>query len=149
LPPSLQVIQAELAVNYYNDIGYHIEDTSLQKWVDQGMLLINASFTCEEYKPENEDYLFIEGSHSYYWRTLLMENLFKWISDNTENIIFVFAGKKAQYYSDFINPEKHTVFNVYHPVADFRSGRELFVGSNIFSKINNKLTEYGKETIEF
>lgn len=147
VPPSLQIIQTELAISYYNDITWYLSDTSLRHWQNQGVLLINASLTCDAYKPEGVEQLFIENSHSYLWRVALMENLFKWLNEYFGKIVFVFMGKKAHYYSQYITNPSHSVLRTVHPVADFRTGTNMFVGSKIFNNINNELVKHGKEQI--
>lgn len=147
--PSLSIIQTELALSYFNDITYHMEDTTLQSWHDQGVVLLNSSLSCDSFNPESEDHLWLPESHSYLWRLSLMENLFKWMSDELYNIVFVFMGRKAHYYNKLVDRERHTVLNTYHPVADFHSGQQLFVGSKIFNDINSNLEEYGKDTISW
>lgn len=138
MQPSLQVIQAELALSYYNDITFHIEDTSLESWKNQGVLLLNASLTCEAFKPEPESHLFIKGSHSYLWRVCLMEDLFAYMDEIFNDVVFVFMGNKAQYYNKFIT-KKNMVLNVIHPVADYRTGVQKFIGSQIFNRIDENL----------
>lgn len=149
LPPSLNIIQTELAISYYNDITYYIKDVTLESWEKQGVLLLNASLSCTEFLPESEDALWLPESHSYLWRLSLMENLFKWMSDELNNIVFVFMGRKAQYYNKFIDHNKHAIINSYHPVADYRSGTQVFIGSKVFNNINTSLKQYGKEEIEW
>lgn len=149
VPPSLQIIQTELAVNYYNDITWYLKDTSLKHWEEQGVILLNASLTCDEYHPEGPEYLFKEGSHSNLWRTILMEDLFKWLNECFDEIVFVFMGRKAQYYSKFITNASHKVLTTVHPVADFRTGNNVFIGSKIFNKINTELKNYGEKEISW
>lgn len=145
-PPSLQVIQTELAVSQ-DDIGFTIKDPTLEAWHNQGVMLLNASLTCEIYRPEGPEYLFVNNSHSYLWRVCLMEDLFKEFNEILNGVVFVFMGKKAQYYSQFITNPNNCVFNTIHPVADFRNGNRAFIGTNIFNKINEKLNEFEKKTI--
>lgn len=149
LQPSLAIIQSELALNYYNDISWGIQDKTLVHWEDQGVLLLNASLSCAAYTPESADCLFIQGKHSYLWRIALMENLFKWMSENLKNVVFIFMGRKAQYYNNFINVNRHTTINTFHPVADHRTGMQMFIGSKCFNNANDALQKYEKEQIEW
>lgn len=147
IPPSLKIIQAELALNYYNDPTYSIKDKSLESWEAQGVLLLNASLTCDHYSPEGVEYLFKPGSHSNFWRTALMEPFIQWLDIVLDDVVFVFLGRKAQYYSNFV--KCNSQLSTYHPVADYRIGKQLFVGSLIFNKINEILNEKKKETIKW
>lgn len=151
--PSLSIIQTELAVSYYNDIAWYLNNNNLEDWEKQGVLLLNCSLSCEEYIPESEEQLWKPDTHSFLWRVCLMESLFNWLSTECENLVFVFMGKKAQYYAKYIDNERHQVFEVAHPVADYRSGGKLgeqkFIGSKIFNKINEALKLYGKDEIKW
>lgn len=138
IPPSLRVIMDEVALTVRHDITLdeNTFDITLNSWINQGVLLINSSLTCDPYKPEGPEELFRKGSHSHYWREMLMEDLFKYL-DGSGRIVFSFWGKKAQYYSKFIinNP----VINVPHPVSDKYNNTLMFRGSNIFNNINAQL----------
>lgn len=138
LQPSLKIMFDELATSYYNDPFLEDErfDRTLKSWQDQGVLLLNASLTCNQFKPEDESNLHIEGTHSYYWRVNLMEELFTWMNTEMDTIIFVFLGNKAKYYKKFINENKHHVITVPHPAADVYNGKRMFRGSKVFNQIN-------------
>lgn len=148
LQPSLSVIMDELATNYYCNPtleDYEI-DRTLGSWQDQGILLLNCSLTCERFRPEGYDELFIAGTHSHYWRVNLMEKLFRWMSDNMSGIIFVFLGQKAQYYAQFISEVSHHIIKEAHPAADAHQGKNIFRGSHVFNQINKLITSInGKE----
>ena len=147
IPPSLQILQTSLAVTYYDDICFNLKHLSLKHWVEQGVLLLNASLSCDLGYPEDENFLFIPNSHSCLWRIALMEELFSYLDDILEKVVFVFMGKKALYYKKFI--KKNTSYNTVHPIMDFRSNEKKFINSNIFCHINNDLHKYGKETISW
>jgi uracil-DNA glycosylase len=151
IPPSLQIMLDELALNYYHDITFDREniDVTLNHWKDQGVLLLNASLTCDVLSPEGVNKLFEKGSHSNYWREILMEKLFFELNNELNECVFVFMGQKAQYYNKYIDPEKHCVINVVHPVSDHRSGNENFRGSKVFNRINDYLTSKNKEEIKW
>lgn len=147
--PSLSIIQTELAVSYFNDITYYMPDTSLESWEDQGVLLLNSSLSCKVGEPEGVNHLWFPESHSFLWRMSLMEYLFKWMNDSFTNLVFAFMGSKAQYYNRFIDHAKHGIINTIHPVADYRTGSRLFVGSKVFNNINEKLKQYDKKEISW
>ncbi len=156
LQPSLEIIYNELIFNYSEDITLGTDpsdtkmyfDKTLQHWKKQGVLLMNAALTCKEYCPEGENMLNTVGSHSYYWKKVLMENLFINLNEALrEKTVFVFMGKKAQYYSKFIT--NCPVINVIHPVADYRTGVNKFQGSGIFKEINEQLKKLDKNPIKF
>lgn len=144
--PSLDVIIDELSLHTYYDITFGIEelDRTLVQWKEQGVLLMNASLTCDQFSPEGLNRLFENGSHSNYWRELLMEDLFKELNNRLDSVVFVFMGQKAQYYNKYITVNKNFIINTYHPVADYRIGNQKFVGSNVFNQINEYLKEKDK-----
>lgn len=149
LQPSLSVILDEISRYYKNPFYDDLFDRTLMSWVNQGVLMLNASLTCSLYKPEGLTELMLNGTHSYYWRKMLMEDLFKWLDHNTDDKVFVFMGEKAAYYERFITNPTHSVFKTVHPVYDFHKGANYFRGSDIFTKINDSLTLKNKTTIEW
>lgn len=149
-PPTLEVMFDELAIGYYENPFYDVENHTLINWVNQGVLMINASMTCGIGSPEGETTLFKEGTHSYMWRTLFMEDFMKYLAKAFNDIIFVFCGKKAQYYSSFFtNHPTHVTLEVPHPTSDFHTGRSGFRGSKIYARVNHALTLKSKDHIEW
>lgn len=151
IPPSLQIIIDELALSYYNDITFDIDriDRTMQHWVDQGVMMLNSSLSVDSFKPEGLDDLTRNGTHSNYWRVTLMESLFEELNKSDEQYIFAFFGQKAQYYAKFIDETRHIIYKTYHPVADYRLGKEMFRGSKVFNNINNSLSYLKKDIIEW
>lgn len=151
IQPSLQMIIDELALSYYNDITFDAQnmDLTLQNWVDQGVMLLNASLTVDMFSPEGFEDLKKNGKHSNYWREVLMEEFFKELNKDDCHYIFAFLGQKAQYYAQFIDDTRHFVYKVIHPVADYRIGKNIFRGSKIFNNINESLAYLKKEKIEW
>ena len=148
LPPSLEVILGELANWAKNPFIVEKDlDITLMDWMSQGVLMLNASLTCDEYNLEDETFLFKNGSHSNYWRVVLMEQLFEWFNENLKDVVFVFLGKKAQYYNKFIT--NHVYIDAVHPVADWYTGKNMFRGSQIFDLINQELNNINKKEIKW
>lgn len=149
--PTMRLIEDELAIHYFNDISFSFsdEELKLQHWVDQGVMLLNCVLTTDPYCNEPYVDLYKNGTHSFYWRKTLMEDFFTYMSDTYEDLIFVFLGQKALYYDSYIDPRKHTTFSTVDPIPDYRVGKELFLGSKIFNKINTALTQYKKTPIQW
>lgn len=149
--PSLDVIIEELAMSYYHDISFDEDDIdkTLISWVKQGVLMLNASLTCDKFAPEGLDELFKNGTHSYYWRVMLMEQLFQKMNGLLSDCVFVFMGQKAQYYSKYIDSTRHTVIKTVHPIVDYRLSKQLFIGSRVFNDINDALKNYNKQLIQW
>lgn len=126
-PNSLDVIMTEL-VNYSGDIMIDMHfDRSLESWLKQGVLLLNSSLTVQAFKP---------GSHHDLWKNF-MTNVFKFLNINTEKVVFVFMGKVAQYYKQYINTPIHYILETPHPRADSFSKTNKFVGSKVFEEIDS------------
>src|SRR6185312_10512501 len=82
-PPSLLNIFKELN----SDLGIEIpENGNLEKWTQQGVLLLNTSLTVRENEP---------GSHSQIGWLQFTDQIIKKISDEKEGIIFLLWGKFA------------------------------------------------------
>lgn len=151
IQPALSSMIDELAINYYHDLTltFNYEARTLEHWVEQGVMLLNSSLTASDYKPESYDDLFINGTHSHYWRIVLMEDFFQHMNDCYDNILFVFLGDKAQYYNKFITNSKHGIINEAYPGNDFRLNKKIFVGSKLFGRINDWLISKNKKQIEW
>ena len=76
-----------------------------------------------------------------------MEQLFEWFNENLKDVVFVFLGKKAQYYNKFIT--NHVYIDAVHPVADWYTGKNMFRGSQIFDLINQELNNINKKEIKW
>lgn len=133
-PPSLKNIFRELK----DDLGIDRKKTDLSDWASQGVLLLNAALTVLKARPE---------SYLKLWEPLT-DNLIKYISDNTENKIFVLWGNYAKKKITSINTEKHKIIMGNHP-SPLSANRGGFFGEKYFSKINNYLREMGKSEIEW
>jgi len=124
--PSLKIIRNEL-FRCYGDITIDVNlDRTLNSWLNQGIMLLNASLTCEMYK---------SNTHSKIWRPFIIE-VFKYLKD--KNIVYALLGSKAQSFKKYINGQ---VIETYHPMYDIYKKNNYFVGSDIFSDINLKLKE--------
>lgn len=109
----------------------------LRSWCTQGVLMLNAALTTEEY-----EYL----AHEDEWR-LFTKQLIKWLSDTFPFLVFVLFGRKAQMYSKSISGTKHIVISTSHPAdRGYESG---FGTSNIFNEVNEHLINYKYDPIRW
>ena len=131
-PPSLKNIFIELK----DDVGVERKSNDLQDWAKQGVLLLNATLTVKANEPNSHKNL---G-----WETFT-DFIIKQISDEKENVVFVLCGAFAQKKALLINQNKHHIIQSAHP-SPFSVYRGFF-GSKPFSKINNYLSEKGKNPI--
>lgn len=137
--PSLNIMIRELGNELNQEIiGF---DGTLKHWVDQGIILLNSSLTCEQWKA---------GSHSIIWQPFMTE-LMKLLNDlvhmrvSQKPIIFVFLGKQAQSYSDLITEPNYKIFRN-HPASEVY-GSAKFTG--FYNEVNNILASNKQNQIEW
>jgi uracil-DNA glycosylase len=128
IPPSLKNIFKELKNNIE---GFNIPDNGdLTRWVkEEKILLLNSALTVIEGK---------SSSHQKIWEKLT-DSIIKYISDNTENIIFILLGNFAKNKSKLIDLDKHYIIKGVHPSP--LSASRGFFGSKIFSRTNEFLKD--------
>ncbi len=134
-PPSLVNIFKELK----NDIGIDIPTHgSLEKWAENGVLLLNATLTVRASQA---------GSHQKKGWETFTNAVIKKVSENKEGIVFLLWGRYAQDKDVLIDTEKHHVLKAAHP-SPF-SAYNGFFGCKHFSKTNHFLKEKGKVEIDW
>lgn len=132
-PPSLQNIYKEIK----NDLGTEIPQSgNLERWADQGVLLLNATLTVEAGLP---------GSHQGLGWEEFTDAVIQKISDEKEQVVFLLWGKYAQEKGKNIDTKKHLVLTAPHP-SPF-SAYTGFFGCKHFSKANAYLKKHGNKTI--
>lgn len=105
VPPSLVNIYKEIKQEYKNfEIPEHGD---LTKWTQQGVLLLNASLTVRQASP---------NSHEAFWKkSEFTDNVIKYISDNSDGIIFMLWGNFAKQKKKLIDENKHYILEGAHP----------------------------------
>lgn len=132
-PPSLQNIYKEIK----DDIGTEVPISgNLERWAEQGVLLLNATLTVEKGNA---------GSHQGLGWERLTSAVIQKISDEQKNVVFLLWGKYAQEKGKNIDTSKHLVLTAAHP-SPF-SAHNGFFGCKHFSKTNEYLIEHGKKSI--
>ncbi len=134
-PPSLVNIFKELKTDIGIDIPTH---GSLEKWADQGVLLLNATLTVRESNA---------GSHQNKGWETFTNAVIKKVSENKEGIVFLLWGRYAQNKEVLIDTGKHHVLKAAHP-SPF-SAYNGFFGCKHFSKTNHFLKEKEKVEIDW
>jgi len=135
IPPSLRNIYKELNT----DVGFVIPKSgNLEKWANQGVLLINATLTVRDSEA---------GSHQKKGWETFTDNVIKTVSDEKENIVFILWGNYAQSKESLIDNDKHFVIKSVHPSP--LSASRGFFGSKPFSKTNNYLQDKGFDSIDW
>lgn len=135
IPPSLQNIYKEIK----NDLGIEIPKTgNLEKWADQGVLLLNASLTVRANQA---------GSHQGKGWETFTNNVIKTISDLRAGVVFLLWGKYAQDKKILIDQNKHFLLKAPHPSP--LSAHRGFLGCKHFSKTNAILKANGLGEIDW
>ena len=133
IPPSLKNIFKEIA----SDIGTEAPASgNLERWAEQGVLLLNATLTVESGLPASH-----QGQG---WETFT-DAVIKKISNEKENVVFLLWGKYAQAKTSLIDSNKHLVLTAPHP-SPF-SAYTGFFGSKHFSQTNAYLEKHGHSPI--
>ena len=112
---------------------------NLDKWVSQGVLLLNTVLTVEAGAPQ---------SHSKLGWEDVTDQIIRSIAAQQKQVIFVLWGKSAQAKKKLLAlymGNGHRVFESAHPSP--LSASKGFLGSKPFSTINGWLAEMGKEPI--
>lgn len=134
-PPSLKNIFKEIK----NDLGKDMpESGNLERWAEQGVLLLNATLTVREGKP---------GSHQGKGWEDFTDAVIRKISQEKENLVFILWGAYAQKKGEIIDKSKHLVIQSAHP-SPFSADRGFF-GSKPFSKTNDYLISNGQKPIDW
>ena len=134
-PPSLLNIFQEIRT----DLGREPHaDSTLSRWVDQGVFLLNATLTVKAHRA---------ASHAGKgWEEFTDAALHR-LAEEREGLVFILWGSYAQKKGAFIDARKHLVIKSPHPSP--LSAYRGFFGSKPFSKANEYLASKGKEPIDW
>ena len=134
IPKSLANIFKEIE----SDLGIINTSPDLKNWAHQGVLLLNRYLSVEEGKPQSHS--------SIGWDKLTIATI-KLLNDKRQNIVYLLWGKESKELAEFINDEKNLVLKSSHPSP--LSAYRGFLGCKHFSKANNYLKSYNKESINW
>ena len=121
------------------DLGKPIPTSgNLQRWADQGVLLLNATLTVEAHRP---------GSHQGKGWEELTDAVIQALNEQREHLVFMLWGSYAQRKGQFINRRKHLVLETSHPspLSVYRG----FDGCAHLSKANAYLTQLNLQPIDW
>ena len=134
-PPSLVNIFKELN----RDLGIPVPaHGNLEKWADNGVLLLNASLSVRANEP---------NSHSGKGWENFTDSVIHKLSEQREGIVFLLWGKYAQAKEQLIDKTKHYILKAAHP-SPFSAANGFF-GCSHFSKANEILKQQGKEPVDW
>jgi uracil-DNA glycosylase len=133
-PPSLKNIFKELQT----DLGLDIPISgNLERWADQGVLLINATLTVEAHLP---------GSHQKKGWETFTDAVIQKISQEKEDVVILLWGGYAKSKGRKIDTKKHHVLTSGHP-SPLSANRGFWFGNKHFSETNAYLKVIGKDEI--
>ncbi|MEZ4838492.1 uracil-DNA glycosylase [Flavobacterium sp.] len=133
-PPSLQNIFKEIE----NDLKIPFPKSgNLERWADQGVLLLNATLTVRQSEA---------GSHQNKGWETFTDAVIQEISNRKENVIFLLWGGFAKKKGAKIDRKKHIVLETGHP-SPLSANRGLWFGNQHFSKTNQYLKSMQKKEI--
>ncbi|HEX8328974.1 MAG TPA: uracil-DNA glycosylase [Hymenobacter sp.] len=136
VPPSLQ--------NIFKELQSDIPGTppapngNLDRWAQQGVLLLNATLTVRASEP---------ASHQKKGWEEFTDVVIRKVSEGREHVVFILWGAYAGKKSELIDEKKHLVLKSVHP-SPFAADKGFF-GSKPFSKTNAWLQSQGLEPIEW
>ena len=135
IPPSLKNIFKEL----FDDLGIQPPNSGcLERWSNQGVLLLNTYLTVEKGKP---------GSHRNIGWERFTDNVLNKLSENKKNIVYLLWGKHAQEKAKIINSANNKIIMSAHPSP--YSANYGFFGSRPFSKANDFLVNTNQTKINW
>ncbi|MCM8570082.1 uracil-DNA glycosylase [Gramella jeungdoensis] len=135
-PPSLINIFREIE----NDLGKPVPSTgNLERWADQGVLLLNATLTVRAHQA---------GSHQNKGWETFTDRVIETISRDKENVVFMLWGGYAKKKTKLIDSSKHLILTSGHP-SPLSANRGYWFGNKHFSKANNYLENNGEKPIDW
>ncbi|OWP61867.1 uracil-DNA glycosylase [Hymenobacter amundsenii] len=135
-PPSLQNIFKELAADLPDTAP--APNGNLDRWAQQGVLLLNATLTVRAKEP---------ASHQKKGWEQFTDAVIQTISDQKEHVVFILWGASAQKKGEIIDARKHLVLKAAHP-SPYAADRGFF-GSRPFSQTNAYLQQHGEQPIQW
>lgn len=133
-PPSLRNIFKEIQ----RDLGKDMPTSgNLERWAEQGVLLLNAILTVRANKA---------ASHRKKGWELFTDSVIRLISDEKEQVVFLLWGKYAQEKGQIVDENKHLILKSAHPSP--LSAKNFFDHKH-FSQTNQYLQECGNTQIEW
>ena len=135
IPPSLVNIYKELQT----DCGCYIPNNGyLNKWADQGVLLLNTVLTVRAHQA---------NSHRGIGWEEFTDAAIRILNEQDRPMVFILWGRPAQMKKAMLNNPRHLILEAPHPSP--LSAYRGFFGSRPFSRTNKFLKENGFEPIDW
>ena len=136
IPPSLRNIFKELN----EDLGTELPIFgSLERWAEQGVLLLNAGLTVEKDKA---------NSHKHLDWSVFTDAVIEHINMEKEGVVFLLWGNFAQKKGAKIDTAKHLVLTSGHP-SPMSANQGKWFGNKHFSLANKYLRKGKKKAIKW
>lgn len=134
-PPSLRNILIELEA----DLGLPAPPGgSLERWADQGVLLLNTTLTVRAGKAASH-----QGKG---WETFTDE-VIRTVNAKDDRVVFILWGAAARRKRTLISTDRHVIIESAHPSP--LSASNGFFGSKPFSRANAALVEAGRDPVDW
>lgn len=135
-PPSLINIFKEIK----KDLGIEVPKSgNLERWADQGVLLLNATLTVRENQA---------GSHQKQGWEEFTDAVISRLNSQKENLVFLLWGSFAHNKGKFIDTKKHFVLRSKHP-SPLSANQGGWFDQHHFSKTNDFLKSKGLSEINW
>lgn len=135
-PPSLINIFKEIE----SDLGIpYPKSGNLERWADQGVLLLNATLTVRAHQA---------GSHQNKGWETFTDAVIQSVSKHKKGIVFLLWGGFAKKKIKLIDTQKHHVLQSGHP-SPLSANRGYWFGNKHFSKTNFLLEQADQKQIEW
>ena len=130
-----QVELPKSLINIFKEINQELglsmpKSGNLQKWAENGVLLLNRILTVEKGKPLSHK--------GIGWETLT-ENILKLLNKQDQKIVFLLFGKVAEEVKIYLNNPNHLILTTSHPSP--LGAYKGFFGSGVFKKTIEYLDE--------
>ncbi len=134
-PPSLQNIFKEVQA----DTGAEIPTSgNLDRWAEQGVLLLNAVLTVREHEA---------ASHAGRGWEQFTDAVVRAVAERKQGVVYMLWGSYAQRKGAIADPAQNLILKAVHPSP--LSAYRGFLGCRHFSQANDYLKNIGKEPIKW
>ena len=134
-PPSLRNLLKEL----HDDLGVPVPDHgTLTAWARRGVLLLNTVLTVREGEA---------ASHAGRGWERFTDAVVERVTAKRNTVVFLLLGNHAQKKVESVDLSGHAVVTAPHPSP--LSARRGFFGSRVFSRVDARLVEGGRDPVDW
>jgi uracil-DNA glycosylase len=138
-PFALETIFKAIEEDIYK--GFKVEqDGNLERWANQGILLLNKTLSVEKQKPESHTILD--------WDKFITAIIYK-LQEKNEPVLYLLFGKKTKEVKLHIVNKKALIIECEHPNASLYNEDKKWNYNNCFSLTNKFLIDNGYDRIEW